>query len=83
MVGIPALILGADQLTEAFHPGDPLVAEVPHQGQTTAGAQHPGDLRQRAGGVEPVEGLGADDHVDRAGAHRDSLSSGQGCRRAG
>ena len=54
--------------------------------EVAAGAQHAGDLGQRAVEVEPVEGLRADHGVDRAGAQRDLLGGGDaaaGVRAAG
>ena len=74
------LVLRADDRAEASHPRHPLVALVPDQRQAAAGLEDPGDLGQRAVVVEPVERLGADDHVVRAVAGRDLL--GRGLRRA-
>ena len=71
------LLLGADQLTEPAHPGDPLVAEVPGQRQVATGPQHPGDLRKRTVEVPPVEGLRAHHRVDRPRSHRDPLRDGE------
>ena len=77
---VGVLLLVAEHVAQPLHPGDPLVALVPHQRDLAARPQHPGDLRQRALEVEPVEGLRTDDDVDRAGGQRDLLRDRAGGR---
>ncbi len=76
LAGVDALVGAAHDLDQAAYPRDPLVEEVPGQGEVTAGAQHARDLRQRAVVVEPVEGLRGDDDVDAVVVGGDLLRSG-------
>ena len=52
-------------------PGPP----VEEHGEAAAGPEHTPDLAERARAVEPVEGLGAEDGVDRAVRERDLLGA--------
>ena len=57
-------------------PGDPrhpVVVAVPQRAEHAARGEHPGDLRQRAGQVEPVQRLRAEHRVHRPVGQRDRL----------
>jgi hypothetical protein len=70
---VAVLLLVADQQSEPAYPRDALVAHVPDHREHPSGAEHAGDLGQRACPVEPVERLRRDHHVDRPRRHRDAF----------
>lgn len=69
-------LLVADQGAELAHPRDLLVAEVPDEGQSAPWPEYSCNLGQCPLEVEPVEGLGRDDDVDRSVGDRQLLRRG-------
>ena len=64
---------GPDAIAHSLDPWHRLVAPVPRQHESAAGAEDAVDLGQGADGVEPVERLRGDDRVDRARGQGDRL----------
>ena len=65
------------------HQGVGLVPLVPDEGQAAAGPEHPGELGQRHVAVEPVEGLGHGDRVERGVGEGEVLGDGAHLGHAG
>ncbi len=64
---------GPDAIAHSLDPWHRLVAAVPREHESAAGAEDAVDLGQGADGVEPVERLRGDDRVDRARGQGDRL----------
>src|ERR1700744_2831577 len=74
---------GADDAAWPPHPAESLVAGVPHQTESAAGSQHPGQLRNRPCRVEPVPRLRDKYGVNTVVRQRDLLRCAEqrGCFR--